>query len=223
MLPEVPVLTLDGPSGSGKGTIAQALAGRLGWHYLESGALYRVLGLLAGRNGIPLDDVEGLVALTHGLELTFENGRIILGKEKIDDEIRTEQSGDRASRIAPLPAVRSALLQWQRQCARLPGLVADGRDMGTVVFPGAACKIFLTASVEERAKRRFNQLRGKGFDVNIRRLFREIKERDQRDSTRSVSPLKPATDAFELDTTELSIDDVVAVVCERVTKAYNLS
>ena len=222
---EVPVIALDGPSGSGKGTVAQALADKLDWHYLESGALYRVLGLLAHREGIASDDAPGnkavakLVALARGLELTFKDGAVFLGAEEIGDQIRTEQAGDRASKVAPLPEVRAALMEWQRQCARRPGLVADGRDMGTVVFPNAQCKIFLTASAEARAKRRFIQLKGKGFDVNIRQLVREIAERDQRDLNRSVSPLKRADDAFELDTTELSIDEVMAAIFEQVKKS----
>ncbi len=214
----VPVITLDGPGGSGKGTVAQALAARLGWHYLESGALYRVLGLLAQRQGVAPDDVDGLAALAAGLELSFRRGAVFLGDEEVGDQIRTEQAGERASRIAPLPEVRAALLDWQRRCARPPGLVADGRDMGTVVFPAAQCKIFLTASAEARAKRRFKQLREKGFDVSIQRLLRDIGERDRRDTSRSVSPLKRAGDAFELDTTGLSVEEVNAAVFERVKK-----
>ncbi len=214
--PEVPIITLDGPSGSGKGTIAQALARRLGWHYLESGALYRVLGLLAARNGLAPDDVDGLVKIAANLELSFADGAVFLGDEALGDQIRTEQAGARASKIAPSPAVRAALLSWQRKCARPPGLVADGRDMGSVVFPAAACKIFLTASVEARAKRRFRQLREKGFDVSIARLLREIAERDERDSSRTASPLKRASDAFALDTTGLSIEQALAAVFARV-------
>ena len=213
---EVPVITLDGPSGSGKGTVAQALASQLGWHYLESGALYRVLGLLAHRDGVAPNDVARLAALAGGLMLSFRDGAVFLGDEEIGDQIRTEQAGERASKVAPLPEVRAALLDWQRQCARPPGLVADGRDMGTVVFPGAQCKIFLTASAEARAKRRFKQLREKGFDVNIQQLVREIAERDSRDLNRSVSPLRRADDAFELDTTELAIEEVMAAIFERV-------
>ena len=220
--PEVQIVALDGPSGSGKGTVAQALAARLGWHYLESGALYRVLGLLAHRDGVALNDAKKLAALAAGLELSFRDGAIFLGGEEIGDQIRTEQAGERASKVAPLPEVRAALLDWQRRCARPPGLVADGRDMGTVVFPAARCKIFLTAGAEARAKRRFKQLRDKGFDVTIRRLAREIAERDRRDRNRSVSPLRCAGDAFELDTTELSIEEVMAVVVARVEKTCEL-
>lgn len=217
-----PIVAVDGPSGSGKGTVAQALARRLGWHYLESGALYRVLGLLAHRGGVGLDDVEGLAALARGLELSFKDGAVFLGDEEVGEQIRTERAGARASRVAPVPEVRAALLVWQRGRARPPGLVADGRDMGTVVFPAADCKIFLTASAEARAKRRFTQLREKGFDVSIARLLRDISERDRRDSSRSVSPLRCAGDAFELDTTELSADEVMAVVFERVVTLCKL-
>ncbi len=217
-----PIVAVDGPSGSGKGTVAQALARRLGWHYLESGALYRVLGLLAHRGGVGLDDVEGLAALARGLELSFKDGAVFLGDEEVGEQIRTERAGARASRVAPVPEVRAALLVWQRGRARPPGLVADGRDMGTVVFPAADCKIFLTASAEARAKRRFTQLREKGFDVSIARLLRDISERDRRDLSRSVSPLRRAGDAFELDTTELSADEVMAVVFERVVTLCKL-
>ena len=213
---EVPVLTLDGPGGSGKGTVALRVASELGWHYLDSGAIYRVLGLLAIRKGVSLDDESALAALATGLTLTFRAGRACVEGEDIDDEIRGETAGSRASRVAALPGVRQALLTWQRHCARMPGLVADGRDMGTVVFPRALCKIFLTASAQARAERRFNQLRQKGFDVNIRRLFEEIAERDRRDADRAVSPLRPAEDAIVLDTTELTVNAVVAEVLQSV-------
>ena len=221
-LPGVPVIAIDGPSGSGKGTVAQALARRLGWHYLESGALYRVLGLLAKRGGVALDDAAELAALARGLGLSFKDGAVFLDGEEVGDQIRTEQAGERASKVAPLPEVRAALLDWQRRCARPPGLVADGRDMGTVVFPGARCKIFLTASAEARAKRRFKQLREKGFDVNIDGLVRDIGARDRRDLNRAASPLRRAGDAFELDTTELLIDEVMAAIFERVQKTCSL-
>lgn len=218
--PEVPVIAVDGPSGVGKGTLAWALVRRLHWHYLESGALYRALGHLAERRGVALDDARGLAQLAAGLELVFADGAVWLDGEPLGDSIRTEAAGRRASQIAPLPAVRAALLRWQRRCARAPGLVADGRDMGSVVFPQAACKIFLTASAEARAMRRFKQLREKGFDVNIARLLRDIRERDSRDSKRSVSPLKRAGDAFELDTTGLSADEAAAVVFKRVEQTW---
>jgi cytidylate kinase len=213
---EVPVLTLDGPGGAGKGTVALRVARQLGWHYLDSGAIYRVLALLAERSAVALDDASGLASLASDLALTFENGRACLDGEDVDDWIRGETMGNLASRVAALPAVREALLIWQRSRARAPGLVADGRDMGTVVFPAACCKIFLTASAQVRAERRFNQLRQKGFDVTIRRLFEEIEERDRRDANRAVSPLRPADDAVFLDTTEMTIEAVVAEVLQRV-------
>ncbi|MGR3914988.1 MAG: (d)CMP kinase [Gammaproteobacteria bacterium] len=229
--PGWPVVTLDGPSGSGKGTIARALVDWLGWRYLESGALYRVLGLLAARDGIalggatagnvPAGSVAKLAEIAAALELSFRDGAVFLGGEKIDEHIRTEAAGERASRIAPLREVRDALLGWQRGCARRPGLVADGRDMGTVVFPEAACKIFLTAGVAARAERRYTQLKKKGFRVSIARIHREIGERDRRDMSRAVSPLKPAADAFELDTTDLSTADALAAVCARVARVCN--
>ena len=216
----VPVLTIDGPSGSGKGTVALTVSRKLGWHYLDSGALYRVVGLLAQRESVSLDDETALAGLAGVLDLRFDAGRAVLGDEDVDDEIRSEAGGDRASRVARWPAVRQALLEWQRNCAKTPGLVADGRDMGTVVFPDSKCKVFLTASAEARAQRRFNQLRQKGFDVNIRQLFDEIAERDRRDAGRAVSPLRPAEDALLLDTTELTIDQAVEEVMKRARQAF---
>ena len=217
IVPEkVPVVTLDGPGGSGKGTVSVQTADALGWHYLDSGAIYRVLGLMAVRQNVALDDVAALVELAENMVLEFDGDSVILNGEVVDSLIRSEEAGDRASRIAPLAEVREVLLQWQRGCARPPGLVADGRDMGTVVFPGACCKIYLTASAEARAKRRFNQLRLKGFDVNIRQLFEEITERDRRDANRPVSPLRPAEDAHLLDTTEMTIEQVVEEVLKLV-------
>ncbi|NKB77179.1 MAG: (d)CMP kinase [Gammaproteobacteria bacterium] len=206
------VLTIDGPSGSGKGTVSQLVAERLGWHYLDSGALYRVLGVLAMRGDLDLHDDELLAEVAKNLELRFESGEIFLGSELISDEIRTEEAGDLASKIATINKVREALLKWQRKCARPPGLVADGRDMGTVIFPQARHKIFLTASVSTRAQRRFKQLRDKGFNVNIRRLLYEIAERDERDMSRKISPLRPADDAVCLDSTGLGIEEVVSQV-----------
>lgn len=217
----VPVITIDGPSGSGKGTVALRVSGELRWHLLDSGALYRALALYAVRRKVPLDDEPQLAVLATSLPLKFTDGHAMLDGEDVENEIRSEKAGDRASRVAPFPAVREALLSWQRSCAMPPGLVADGRDMGTVVFPDAGCKIFLTASVEQRAQRRFNQLREKGFDVNIRRLFEEITERDRRDAGRRVSPLRPAGDAVLLDTTELSIDQVVGVVLNLVARSLD--
>jgi len=207
-----PVVAIDGPSGSGKGTISISVARELGWNYLDSGAIYRVIGYQAGKNNIALSDEAELVKLAEKLELEFRNGSVWLFGEEVGDSIRTEEAGMRASMVAPLRSVREKLLIWQRSRARLPGLVADGRDMGTVVFPDAKLKIFLTASAQARAERRFKQLRDKGFDVNIPQLFEEISERDARDANRTVSPLKPAKDAVLLDTTNLSIQDVVSEV-----------
>ncbi len=221
MCNSVPVVTIDGPSGSGKGTVSMEVARVLGWNYLDSGALYRILGLVAERHNIDLADENGLVGLAHNLQLEFVNGQVLLYDEDVENLIRTEAAGNRASRLALLKNVRKSLLGWQQKCAKLPGLVADGRDMGTVVFPDAVCKFFLSASAEARAKRRFNQLRLKGFDVNIRQLFEEITLRDQRDAGRSVSPLKPAEGAILLDTTDLAIEQVVSEVLDRVGLALS--
>ena len=202
------VVTIDGPSGSGKGTISQLLAERLGWHFLDSGALYRVLGVAALRRGLDAGQPQELKKLAEVLGVTFRKERIILDGEDVADAIRTESAGNMASKVAALPEVRAALLERQRAFAREPGLVADGRDMGTVVFPAAEVKIFLTASAEERAIRRYNQLKGKGLDVNLPDLAAEIRERDQRDRIRSVAPLKAAAAALEVESTGLSIEEV---------------
>ena len=210
----VPVLALDGPSGSGKGTIGQILALRFGWHYLDSGAIYRGLAWLAQDWGVATDDVQGLVALADSMELIChvqegDVAQIEINGQIITDELRTDEAGQLASEIAPIPEVRAALLKMQRRCRKAPGLVADGRDMGTTVFPDAQFKVYLTASAEIRAKRRFDQLKSKGFDVNLARLLESIQARDVRDSSRAESPLKPADDALVLDTSDLSIDEVV--------------
>ena len=210
------ILTIDGPSGSGKGTVAQLVARKLGWHYLDSGALYRVLGVLDLRKKMDLEDESSLADVARNLELSFQSGDVFLGSERISEEIRTEQTGNLASKIATMHPVREALLQWQRDCAKAPGLVAVGRDMGTVVFPRAKYKIFLTASVSARAQRRFKQLRDKGFGVNIRRLLHEIAERDERDMNRVISPLRAADDAICLDSTNMGIDEVVSSVMNLV-------
>ena len=202
------VVTIDGPSGSGKGTISQLLAERLGWHFLDSGALYRVLGVAALRRGLDAGQPQELKKLAEVLDATFRKKRIILDGEDVADAIRTESAGNMASKVAALPEVRAALLERQRAFAREPGLVADGRDMGTVVFPSAQVKIFLTASTEERAKRRYKQLKEKGFDVNLTDLAAEIRERDQRDRNRSMAPLKAAAAALEVESTGLSIEEV---------------
>ncbi|MEJ2465705.1 MAG: (d)CMP kinase, partial [Candidatus Thiodiazotropha sp.] len=187
---EVPIITVDGPSGSGKGTISQRVAEALGWHFLDSGAIYRVLGLMASRAGIGSDDVDKLVQMAENMPLSFDGDRVLLAQEEVTDAIRTETAGNQASKVAAIPRVREALLAWQRNYAQAPGLVADGRDMGTVVFPQAQVKIFLTASPEERAKRRYKQLKGKGLGVNLAGLIEEIRERDERDSQRAVAPLR---------------------------------
>lgn len=204
-----PVIAIDGPSASGKGTIAQAVAGVLGFHYLDSGALYRLVALAAVRAGTPLDDEAAVAGLAAGLGATFRDGEVWLEGERVDQAIRTEAISAAASRVAALPRVRSALLARQRAFRAPPGLVAEGRDMGTIVFPDARLKIFLTASAEARAQRRYKQLIEKGLSANIQSLLRDIRERDARDSARAAAPLKPAEDAIEIDTTELSIQQVV--------------
>jgi cytidylate kinase len=210
----VPVIAIDGPSGSGKGTVAQILARELGWHFLDSGAIYRILAYAAQRRGISLDDPGALADLGRNLPVVFSpiDAKIALDGIDIKDEIRTESAGNAASQVAAIPEVRAALLARQRAFREPPGLVADGRDMGTVVFPDAAVKIFLTASAEERARRRYNQLIEKGLDANLSSLVAAIAERDQRDATRSVAPLVPAEDAEVIDTSEFDIEQTVARV-----------
>ncbi len=216
---DVPVIAIDGPSGSGKGTIARLLAERLGWQLLDSGAMYRVLGLAATRRDMALDDERALTELAQDLDVSFEvdeagEQRVVLDGDDVSTAIRTEEAGNAASKVAVLPAVRKALLERQRAFRRAPGLVADGRDMGTVVFPDAPCKIYLTASVEERARRRYNQLNQQGLGGNLSALLRDIAERDRRDSSRSVAPLRPAEDATILDTTGIAVDEVLERVLE---------
>jgi CMP/dCMP kinase len=213
----LPILTIDGPSGSGKGTIARRVAAALGYNLLDSGALYRLVALAGARQGVAPDDTEGHAAVARGLDVEFgmdEEGeeRILLAGADVTREIRTEAAGAEASRVAAMPPVRAALLDRQHAFARPPGLVADGRDMGTVVFPAAPLKIYLTASPEERARRRHKQLKDKGLTVNIAGLSQEIRERDLRDSSRPVAPLRPAADAVILDSTELGIEQVVDAV-----------
>lgn len=210
----VPVLTIDGPSGSGKGTISLRVARILGWHYLDSGALYRAVGVAAGWADLDLGDAGALVRCTFDTEIGFredEGGdlRVLVNGHDATAELRTETAGAAASAIAAIPEVRAALKDRQRAFRRAPGLVADGRDMGTVIFPDAGCKVFLTASAEERAERRYNQLKDKGVSVTIDGLLREILARDARDANRSVAPLRPAEDAVHIDTTGLGIDAVV--------------
>lgn len=209
-----PVVTLDGPGGAGKGTISYMLAKKLGWHLLDSGAMYRVLALAAVNHGISLDDEKQLGELAEVLDVAFRPAddspvcEVILEGRNVSKDIRTESAGNNASLVAAFPAVRAGLLARQKAFQLPPGLIADGRDMGTVVFPDAKVKIFLTASAEERASRRYKQLKEKGFDVSLRDLCSEIKERDERDANRAVSPLRPAEDAVLLDSTDMSIDAV---------------
>lgn len=210
-----PIICLDGPSGAGKGTVSQLLARRMGYRLLDSGALYRVTALSAMRHGVSLDDAEELAKTARNLAVAFEAtppgepARVILDGSDVTAEIRTEKCGDSASRVAVIPAVRTALLQLQRDFWQAPGLVADGRDMGTVVFPDAQLKVFLTASAEERAERRHRQLLDAGIDVKISDLLKEIKARDERDMNRETAPLKPADDAHVVDTTGLGIEEVL--------------
>jgi cytidylate kinase len=212
-MPPVPVLTIDGPSGAGKGTVSRLVAGRLGWHYLDSGALYRAVGVAASWADLDLSDPAALVRCTFDTDIRFQDDggslRVIVNGTDATDELRLETTGTLASAIAAIPEVRAALKERQRAFRREPGLVADGRDMGTVIFPDATTKVFLTASAEERARRRHNQLKEKGVSVTFDGLLREILSRDARDAQRAVAPLKPADDAVLLDTTGLSIDEVV--------------
>ncbi len=215
----VPAITIDGPSGSGKGTVSRRVARALGWHLLDSGALYRLVAVAAGRAGVRPDDRDGLARVAAGLAARFEAAedggeRILLAGDDVTLEVRSEQCGERASQVASISEVREALTALQRSYLEPPGLVADGRDMGTVIFPGAEVKIFLTATPEERAKRRHKQLKDKGIGVSLPALSREIAERDARDANRSVAPLVPAEDAIVVDSTGLSIDDVVAQILD---------
>lgn len=217
------MVTIDGPSGSGKGTISRQVAEALGWHLLDSGALYRLVALAAVRRGIDLDDESAVAAVAARLDASFAAGtdgeeEIRLDGDVVTEEVRTEETGAGASVVAALPAVRDALLDRQRAFRRPPGLVADGRDMGTRVFPDAPLKVFLTASPNERAKRRYKQLKDKGIDVNVAALSRDIEERDRRDSERSVAPLRAAGDARVLDSSDLSIEAVTRTVLDWVAE-----
>jgi len=216
--PPVHVVTLDGPSGSGKGTISRAIARHLGWHLLDSGALYRLVALAGLERELKLDDVQGHARIADTMAVRFDAAadeeHVLLEGREVTDAIRTEEVGQSASRVAAWPAVRAALLERQRAFALPPGLVADGRDMGTVVFPRAPLKIFLTASPEERARRRYNQLKQKGSSASLSTLSREIAERDARDSSRATAPLVPAADAVVIDSTRLDIEAVIAQVIE---------
>ncbi len=206
-----PVITIDGPSGVGKGTISKALADALGWHYLDSGALYRILAYAAVQAEVDFADADALVALAASLQIDFTGGAQLNGKS-VERFIRTEQMGEYASRVAQHPQIRSAILELQRGFLKSPGLVADGRDMGTTIFPQTPHKFYLTAAAEERAKRRYKQLKEKGLDGNIAALFRDIQQRDERDTNRADSPLRPADDANIIDTTQLNINEVLKKV-----------
>ena len=218
---KVPVITLDGPSGTGKGTLCHMLAEHLGWHFLDSGALYRVLAYAARKHGVPLTDVVSLAILALGLQLRFVlGGLVLLDDEDVSDAIRTETCGQEASIIAAFPEVREALLARQRAFAILPGLVTDGRDMGTVVFPEANLKIYLYASAQERAMRRFLQLKEKGNDVSLAKVVDELTERDARDTARTHSPLKPAEDSEQIDTTGLTVVQVFNNILQLINQRY---
>lgn len=222
-----PVITIDGPSGAGKGTLCKALAEALQWHLLDSGAIYRVLALAALHHQVAIDSEEALVPLAAHLDVCFEveQGQltVVLEGEDVSQAIRNETVGNTASQIAAFPRVREALLRRQRAFRAAPGLIADGRDMGTVVFPDAPVKIFLDASSEERAHRRMRQLKEKGFSVNFECLLSEIKERDDRDRNRTAAPLLPAADALVLDSTRLTIDEVIAKAMARARQILALS
>lgn len=219
------IITIDGPSGVGKGTISLLVADKLGWHMLDSGALYRLTACAAIQDGIEPDEADKLEKTALELDIQFDTTtgsmRYLLRGEDVSEAIRQESVGDMASRIAALPAVRAALLQKQRSFATLSGLVADGRDMGTVVFPDAPLKIYLTASAEVRAERRYKQLKEKGISVNLADLVADLQARDERDANREVAPLKPADDAVIIDTTSLSIDEVEQQVLKLCSERFD--
>jgi cytidylate kinase len=213
------VLAIDGPSGSGKGTVAHRVADALRWHLLDSGALYRLLALAAQREGLAYGDEPALAELARRLPVQFDGAVVRLEGEDVTGAIRTEHCGAAASRVAALAGVREGLATLQRDFRQPPGLVADGRDMGTVIFPDAPVKVFLTASAEERARRRYKQLKEKGFDVNLPGLFAEVANRDRRDAERSVAPLRPAADARVIDSTDMTLEEVVAAVLGEARRA----
>ena len=215
----IPVLTIDGPSGAGKGTVSRLLAKQLGWHYLDSGSIYRSLAIAALKESVDLSDVNAIVAVAKAMQLGFECGDELVVKlngENITAQLGLEQTGNAASIIAVLPEVRAVLLQKQQDFKQLPGLVADGRDMGTVVFPDAPFKVYLTASSEKRAERRYKQLKEKGIDANLTRLTSEIEERDRRDMERTTAPLSMASGALFIDSSELAIDAVIQQILKLI-------
>jgi len=216
----VPVVAIDGPAGAGKGTICQALAAELGWHLLDSGSLYRLVALGALGHGVELEEESEVAALAKALDVCFEGGEILLRGQDVSEAIRSEACSQGASRVAALPGVRRALVARQRRFRQPPGLVADGRDMGSNIFPDAGLKIFLTASVEERARRRYNQLKEKGIGVSLSALSRELAERDRRDAERAEAPLRACPDARILDTTEMPIEAVVAQAVRWAREVY---
>lgn len=224
-----PVITIDGASGTGKGVVSYRVAKQLGWKLLDSGALYRVLALAAQKHGVPVENEASVTVLAEHLDVQFVatdvdvTSKILLEGQDVSETIRTEKMGNAASKVGALPSVRQALLSRQRAFQEYPGLVADGRDMGTVVFPDANLKIFLTASAEERAQRRYNQLKEKGINVNLSDLVEELQERDKRDQERVIAPLKPADDALIIATDSLSIDQVVDQIISEARKVFHLS
>jgi len=223
MSADTPVIAIDGPSGTGKGTISQLVARHLGWHLLDSGALYRVIAVGAEKNDIKTNDINGLKKFAEGMQVAFSTefeGSITLDNDEISHQVRLEETAEKASVVAAIPEIREVLLQRQRDFQLPPGLVADGRDMGTVVFPDSRLKIYLTASPEERAQRRYKQLINKGVSVNLRALLQDIASRDERDANRAVSPLRPAEDAVVIDTTSLTIEEVFKEVLGKVSERF---
>ncbi len=223
MSADTPVIAIDGPSGTGKGTISQLVASHLGWHLLDSGALYRVIAVGAEQNDIKTNDINGLKKFAEGMQVAFSTefeGSITLDNDEISHQVRLEETAEKASVVAAIPEIREVLLQRQRDFQLPPGLVADGRDMGTVVFPDSRLKIYLTASPEERAQRRYKQLINKGVSVNLRALLQDIASRDERDANRAVSPLRPAEDAVVIDTTSLTIEEVFKEVLGKVSERF---